>query len=86
MLRPSLILSFIGLTAALSSGCDRANDVVEAESQHRGATLDPAVRANDSLRGCTATAKCPNGGTLSCEVPGDGTCSGINGVGVQCIT
>lgn len=61
MLRPFPILSFVGLGAALSSGCDRGNDVVDA--QHRsGATLEPTVHASRPLRGCTATATCPNGG------------------------
>jgi hypothetical protein len=86
MFRAFQILSFIGLGAALSSGCDRSNDAARIESEHRGAMLEPKVRANNPSRGCTANAKCPNGAKLTCSVSGSGTCSGVDGVGVQCIT
>lgn len=85
MCKPVQILMFVGLGAVLSSGCDRSNDAVGMESDHRSAMLEPTVRANNPSRGCTATAKCPNGAKLDCSVSGDGTCSGADGVGVQCI-
>jgi hypothetical protein len=86
MFRPFEILIFIGLGAAFSSGCDRSNDAVGTESERRSATHEPKIRANNPSRGCTAHAKCPNGTELDCSVSGSGTCSGVDGVGVQCIT
>jgi hypothetical protein len=98
MNRPVQIFLFIGLGAAIASGCDRntvdtetaahdrSNDAVDVESQHRSAMLEPAVQANGPSRGCTANATCPNGAKLTCSVSGNGTCSGVDGVGVQCIT
>lgn len=100
MIRLIQIFLFVGLSATFGSGCDRnkdavdietaardsSNDATDAASQHRNAMLDPEVQANNFLRGCTANAKCPNGAELSCSVSGNGTCSGVDGVGVQCIT
>ena len=48
-------------------------------------TPEPVINI-DPPRSCEAKAKCPNGVTLSCNVDGDGTCSGTDGIGVQCIT
>ncbi len=52
----------------------------------RGHNLEPTIDANPVFHSCTAKAKCPNGASLTCEVKGSGTCSGTDGVGVQCIT
>jgi hypothetical protein len=48
-------------------------------------TFVPAIDKGP-VRGCSAKAKCPNGASISCDVEGNGTCSGTDGVGVQCIT
>ncbi|MFO7561582.1 MAG: hypothetical protein R6X02_02965 [Enhygromyxa sp.] len=86
MYKPFSLLTFLGLSTVLASGCDRSNDADGAEPQSRSAELEPMVNSNRIFGGCTATAKCPNGAAMTCSIEGNGTCSGVDGVGVQCIT
>jgi hypothetical protein len=76
------IFLFIGTGAVFVAGCDRNQDAIDTEAHERSANIKPS----GGFRGCTATAQCPNGTELSCKVKGSGTCSGTDGVGVQCIT
>jgi hypothetical protein len=57
----------------------------ELRDEFRNLTPEPVIDTSP-VRGCTAKAKCPNGVSLSCDVDGEGTCSGVDGIGVQCIT
>ena len=81
---------WVGLLLALvcQLGCEASNQTSGAELVTRDAEIGSPrhVDAATATNGCVATAKCDNGTKLECSVPGTGTCSGTDGVGVQCLT
>jgi hypothetical protein len=87
MIPSSRVFALFAFGVIFASACDRSEDDVDTPTalDERSAGLEPTIDANGASLGCAASAKCPNGTTLNCDVPGAGTCSGVDGVGVQCI-